>query len=263
MISVYTTQPCTSLQCLCSNPHTQDTCVFSCNLPSVFLGAEWPGPFMYYCSNTGWNEYWNKSTESWPWKRQCSCRDSNPRLFEHESVALPPELSLFHKRAEFQFLCVWTKQRVRVLQYLLICTLQFSVVGPLPWLHQLLFRHWELKKHEQLHSQWYCEEQLLCGALALATSFDSVTDMTSPRSEKPTSSWRKSTILTRTQKDEWVVHWCWILVILRVNVMFVGVSEDGMQPHLQFHSRKLQRLHTQSDCLVSGVTVHLVQVRKC
>ena len=36
------------------------------------------------------------STDSWPWRRQisrCSCRDSNPRPFNHEAGALTTELS--------------------------------------------------------------------------------------------------------------------------------------------------------------------------
>ena len=52
------------------------------------LSSEWPGSFTCYCGNT----------ESWPWRRQFSrrrsCRDSNPRPFNHESGALTPELSL-------------------------------------------------------------------------------------------------------------------------------------------------------------------------
>ena len=34
--------------------------MFSCNLPSALL-AEWLGSFTCYCSNMGWNGYWNKS----------------------------------------------------------------------------------------------------------------------------------------------------------------------------------------------------------
>ena len=48
-----------------------------------------------YCGNTGWNGYWNKSTESWPWRRKFSChssRDSNPRPFDHEPGTLTTEL---------------------------------------------------------------------------------------------------------------------------------------------------------------------------
>ena len=44
----------------------------------------------------GWNGYWNKSTESWPWRRKLSrrsCRDSNPGTFKHESNALTTEPS--------------------------------------------------------------------------------------------------------------------------------------------------------------------------
>ena len=44
----------------------------------------------------GWNGYRNKSTKSKPWRRQFShrsCRNSNPRPFNHESGALTAELS--------------------------------------------------------------------------------------------------------------------------------------------------------------------------
>ena len=45
----------------------------------------------------GWNGYWIRvSIESWPWRRKFSrrsCRDSNPRPFNHESGALTTELS--------------------------------------------------------------------------------------------------------------------------------------------------------------------------
>ena len=47
----------------------------------------------------GWNGYRNKSqhrTEDCPWRRKFSrrsCRDSNPRPFDHESGALTTELS--------------------------------------------------------------------------------------------------------------------------------------------------------------------------
>ena len=54
----YTIQPCTmSLQ---SNPHTQDACVFSCNLPPALL-AEWPGLLRSTAVTRGWNGYRNKS----------------------------------------------------------------------------------------------------------------------------------------------------------------------------------------------------------
>ena len=48
----------------------------------------------------GWNRYWNKSTESWPWRRKfscCSSRDSNLQSFNHKPSALYTGLSpLFH-----------------------------------------------------------------------------------------------------------------------------------------------------------------------
>ena len=54
--SVYTIQPCTSLQ---GHSHIPRVYVFSCNLSPALL-AEWPGSFT--CCNTGWwNGYRNKS----------------------------------------------------------------------------------------------------------------------------------------------------------------------------------------------------------
>ena len=49
--SVYTLQPCTTLQCHFIQNHMH-IYVFSCNLPSALL-AEWPGSFVCYCSDTG------------------------------------------------------------------------------------------------------------------------------------------------------------------------------------------------------------------
>ena len=73
------------------------TCVFSCNLPPALL-AEWPGSFMCYCGNTEVERISEMriSTESRSWRRKfsrLSCRDSNPRPFDHESGALTTELS--------------------------------------------------------------------------------------------------------------------------------------------------------------------------
>ena len=71
--------------------------MFSCNLPPA-LSAERPGPFTCYCSNTGGgtDTEIRVGTESQPWRRKvshCSCRDSNPCPFNHESGALTTELS--------------------------------------------------------------------------------------------------------------------------------------------------------------------------
>ena len=45
----------------------------------------------------GWNRYQIRvGTKSWPWRRKfshCSCRDLNPRPFNHKSSALTTELS--------------------------------------------------------------------------------------------------------------------------------------------------------------------------
>ena len=57
----------------------------------------------------GWNEYRNKSTESRPWRIQFSrrsCRDSNPRPFNHEPGAVTTELSPpFHVLAFYPSAC--------------------------------------------------------------------------------------------------------------------------------------------------------------
>ena len=70
--------------------------MFSCNLLPALL-AEWPGSFT--AVTQGWNEYWNKTTETLPWRRKFSChscRNSNPWLwpFSHKSGAVTTELSL-------------------------------------------------------------------------------------------------------------------------------------------------------------------------
>ena len=57
-------------------PHTQDACVFSCNLPPALL-AEWLGSFPCYCGNTGVEWILKQvSTESWRWRGPATfCRD--------------------------------------------------------------------------------------------------------------------------------------------------------------------------------------------
>ena len=62
--SVYTILPCT--MSLHKKSHTQDACMFSCNLPPALL-AEWPGSFTCYCGNTGREATTNNA---WIW---CSC----------------------------------------------------------------------------------------------------------------------------------------------------------------------------------------------
>jgi len=67
----------------------------ACNLPPALL-AEWRGILRATAVTRGWNGNRNKSTESWPWRRKFSrrsCRDSNPRPFDHESGALTTKLS--------------------------------------------------------------------------------------------------------------------------------------------------------------------------
>ena len=85
--SVYIIQPCTSLQCRVIRSYIHiitGLCVFSCNLPPAFL-AERSGYFTCSCGN---DFKIRVSIESWPWRRS-SCRDSNPRTLDHESVVLP------------------------------------------------------------------------------------------------------------------------------------------------------------------------------
>ena len=55
---------------------------------------------MCYCANTGggMDTKIRVSTESWPWRRKFphrSCRDLNPRPFNHESGVLTTEISPF------------------------------------------------------------------------------------------------------------------------------------------------------------------------
>ena len=71
--------------------------MFTCNLPPALL-AERPGYFTCYCGNTGVEQIRNKSQHR-KWRRKFfrgSCRDSNPRPFNHESGALTTELSPPH-----------------------------------------------------------------------------------------------------------------------------------------------------------------------
>ena len=86
-------------------------CVFSRNLPPALL-SEWPGSVTCYCTTRGWNGYWN-STKSWFCRRhfsRCSCRNSNPRPFGHESGTLATELFPLPKVLKIKFLksAEWT-----------------------------------------------------------------------------------------------------------------------------------------------------------
>ena len=96
--SVYTIQPCTTLQChfIRTRIRRMHVCLFSCNLPPA-LWAEWAGSFTCYCGNTGVERIPKLvSTESWPWRRKFSrrsCRDSNQRPSDYKSGALTTEPS--------------------------------------------------------------------------------------------------------------------------------------------------------------------------
>ena len=74
--------------------------MFSCNAPPAF----WLNNHGFYLllqqHRGGTDTKIRVSTESWPWRRQfyhCSCRDSNPRPFDHKSGTLP--LSHHHSPA--------------------------------------------------------------------------------------------------------------------------------------------------------------------
>ena len=72
--------------------------MFSSNLPRALL-AEWPGSFTCYCGNTGLERIPQQESAQKADPRLTktfslrSCRDSNPRPFDHESDALTTELS--------------------------------------------------------------------------------------------------------------------------------------------------------------------------
>ena len=91
--SVYSVQPCTSLQCdfMQIKPHMSGACVFSCPLHFWRNGRE-----LFYVLTRGWNGYRIKGQH-----RKLTLekkilrpllRDSNPQPFNHESSALTTEL---------------------------------------------------------------------------------------------------------------------------------------------------------------------------
>ena len=104
--SVYTTEPCiSSLVVPFLQSHIRRVHVCS-NLPPALL-AEWPGSFTCYGgsvtavahkisrSRGGTDTEIRFSTERWPWRTNFSlrsCRDSDPRPFNHESGAVTTEL---------------------------------------------------------------------------------------------------------------------------------------------------------------------------
>ena len=88
--AVYTIQPCISLQCYLFKATDMGACVFSCNLPPALL-AEWLETLCATVVTWRWNRNRNKS-QHWKWRRifsHRSCRDLNPRPFNHQSGTLP------------------------------------------------------------------------------------------------------------------------------------------------------------------------------
>ena len=76
-----------------SKPHTWDACVLSCKLPPALL-AEWPGSFyaLPWYHRGGTDTEIRVSAKNLHRRRlfsRRSFRDSNPRPFDHELVALP------------------------------------------------------------------------------------------------------------------------------------------------------------------------------
>ena len=95
--SVYTIQPCTSLQCHFIQSHIGR--VYACLAVTCNLHF-WQNDqdlLRATAVTRGWNGYRNRvSTESWPWRRKFSrrsCRDSKPGPLDHESDTLTTELS--------------------------------------------------------------------------------------------------------------------------------------------------------------------------
>ena len=90
--SVYTIQPCTSLQCHFISSHIYRVCVYlavTCHLHFWQGDLEFLGATAVTLGGT--DTEIRLSTECLPWRRKLfssSCWDWNPRPFDHESVAL-------------------------------------------------------------------------------------------------------------------------------------------------------------------------------
>ena len=91
-----TIQPCTML--LQAKPQMYGACVFSCNPLLHSWQNDWDLLRATAVTRGGTDTEVRVITESRPWSRKFSrrsCRDSNPRPFDHESGALTTELSPF------------------------------------------------------------------------------------------------------------------------------------------------------------------------
>ena len=95
--SVYTIQPCTRLQCHFIQSHIGR--VYACLAVTCHHHTGQNDRDLYVLLRQRWSGTDTEirvSTESWHWRRKfCrrSCRDSNPRPFNHESGALTTEPS--------------------------------------------------------------------------------------------------------------------------------------------------------------------------
>ena len=72
--SVYTIQPPTSSHCLYFKPHTQDACLFRCNLPPALL-VQWLESFTCSCSTSRIQVWWADCFSLWsltaaPWAEE-------------------------------------------------------------------------------------------------------------------------------------------------------------------------------------------------
>ena len=84
--SMYTIQPCTSLQRHFIQSHICSACVVSCNLPPSF----WAGSFMCYCGNTGVKQILKQESALKIDPGEVNSPISPAaRPFNHKSVTLP------------------------------------------------------------------------------------------------------------------------------------------------------------------------------
>ena len=98
---VYTIQPCKHHNFIWSRiRRIHVSLAVSCHLHFWQNGRD---PLRVTVVILGWNGYWNtRQSESWPWRRKFSsrsCQDSNPRPFDHESIAYPGWLWFSHSYA--------------------------------------------------------------------------------------------------------------------------------------------------------------------
>ena len=133
--SVYTIQPCTSLQCRFIQSRTGRvhmylavtcTCTFG-KMTGIFYE-------LLQQHRGGTDTEMRVSTESWPWRKKFShfsSRDSNPGLFNHESRALTTELMPTPPflRLTLNLISVWNRVSLSVqnTQVLLWCEMWLNV----------------------------------------------------------------------------------------------------------------------------------------